>query len=189
MVVIDIDRFNRVNERHGIGAGDRVLYNVSNLLEQRTRLMDVVAQIWEGRSSRSCSRRWTSTPPSSSRRTILGEIRKTFVKPQVEITASAGVASFPEHSRDLAGLLSDGDQCPARRQGAWPRPRRDLQPRGRPACSAPSAGRRNVEAQSHLATVLSLAEALDQRDSGTATAQPDRGSHFCEMMAQELGSR
>src|SRR5215204_5142635 len=44
VLVIDLDRFNRVNERHGIAAGDRVLYNVANLLEQQTRLMDVVAR-------------------------------------------------------------------------------------------------------------------------------------------------
>lgn len=48
------------------------------------------------------------------------------------------------------------------------------------------SGRRNIEAQSHLATVLSLAEALDQRDTGTAKHSQTVG-HFCEMMAAELG--
>ncbi len=116
VVVIDLDRFNRVNERHGIGAGDRVLYNVATLLEQRTRLMDVVA--------RSGGEEFAILLPEMDQHTaflfaedVLKAIRKTFVKPQVEITASAGVASFPEHSRDLAGLLSNGDRpCMPRRR-------------------------------------------------------------------------
>jgi putative nucleotidyltransferase with HDIG domain len=48
------------------------------------------------------------------------------------------------------------------------------------------SGRRNVETQAHLATVLSLAEALDQRDSGTAKHSQTVG-HLCELMARELG--
>ena len=44
VIVIDLDRFNRVNERHGIAAGDQVLLAVASLLEEHTRLMDVVAR-------------------------------------------------------------------------------------------------------------------------------------------------
>ena len=49
-------------------------------------------------------------------------------------------------------------------------------------------GRRNVETQAHLATVLSLAEALDQRDSGTAKHSQTVG-RLCEMMAQRARIR
>jgi putative nucleotidyltransferase with HDIG domain len=49
-----------------------------------------------------------------------------------------------------------------------------------------ASGRRNVEEQAHLATVLSLAEALDQRDSSTARHSQTVG-RLCEMMATELG--
>lgn len=184
VVVIDLDRFNRVNERHGIGAGDRVLCNVANLLEQKTRLMDVVA--------RSGGEEFAILLPEMDQHTaflfaeeILREIRKNFVKPQVEITASAGVASFPEHSRDLAGLLSDGDQA-LRAAKALGRDRAVIYSPEVTGVLGAVTGRRNVEAQSHLATVLSLAEALDQRDSGTAR-HSQTVSRFCEMMALELG--
>ena len=50
------------------------------------------------------------------------------------------------------------------------------------------AGKRNVESQAQLATVLSLAEALDQRDTGTAKHSQTVGL-LCEMMALELESR
>ncbi|MGZ3357579.1 MAG: HD-GYP domain-containing protein, partial [Isosphaeraceae bacterium] len=48
------------------------------------------------------------------------------------------------------------------------------------------AGKRSVESQAQLATVLSLAEALDQRDSYTAKHSQTVGL-LCEMMARELG--
>jgi putative nucleotidyltransferase with HDIG domain len=48
------------------------------------------------------------------------------------------------------------------------------------------AGRRNVESQAHMATVLSLAEALDQRDTSTAKHSQTVGL-LCETMAKELG--
>jgi diguanylate cyclase (GGDEF)-like protein/putative nucleotidyltransferase with HDIG domain len=184
VVVIDLDRFNRVNERHGIAAGDRLLYNVGNLLEQHTRLMDVVA--------RSGGEEFAILLPEMDQHTaflfaedLLKAIRQTFVKPQIEITASAGVASFPEHSRDMAGLLSDGDGA-LRAAKALGRDRAVIYSPEVTSVLGAVSGKRNVEAQSHLATVLSLAEALDQRDSGTAR-HSQTVARFCEMMALELG--
>jgi diguanylate cyclase (GGDEF)-like protein/putative nucleotidyltransferase with HDIG domain len=184
VLVIDLDRFNQVNERHGIGAGDRVLYGVANLLEERTRLMDVVA--------RSGGEEFAILLPEMDQHSAflfaeetLQEIRKTFVKPQVQITASAGVASFPEHSRDMAGLLSDADRA-LRAAKALGRDRAVIYSPEVTGVLGAVSGRRNVETQAHLATVLSLAEALDQRDSGTAR-HSQTVSHYCEMMATELG--
>jgi diguanylate cyclase (GGDEF)-like protein/putative nucleotidyltransferase with HDIG domain len=184
VVVIDLDRFNRINERHGIAAGDRVLYNVGNLLEQKTRLMDVVA--------RSGGEEFAILLPEMDQHTaflfaedLLKAIRQTFVKPQIQITASAGVASFPDHSRDLAGLLSDGDRA-LRAAKALGRDRAVIYSPEVTSVLGAVSGRRNVETQSHLATVLSLAEALDQRDSGTAR-HSQTVARYCEMMALELG--
>jgi diguanylate cyclase (GGDEF)-like protein/putative nucleotidyltransferase with HDIG domain len=184
VIVIDLDRFTRINERHGIGAGDRVLYAVANLLEERTRLMDVVA--------RSGGEEFAIVLPEMDQHTaflfaedLLQAIRQTFVKPQIEITGSAGVASFPEHSGDLAGLLSNADGA-LRAAKALGRDRAVIYSPEVTGVLGAVSGRRNVEAQSHLATVLSLAEALDQRDSGTAKHSQTVG-RFCEMMAFELG--
>jgi putative nucleotidyltransferase with HDIG domain len=116
---------------------------------------------------------------------LLQAIRQTFVKPQIEITASAGVASFPDHARDLAGLLSNADRA-LRAAKALGRDRAVIYSPEVTGVLGSVSGRRNVEAQSHLATVLSLAEALDQRDSGTAKHSQTVG-RLCEMMAVELG--
>ena len=34
VIVIDLDRFNKINERHGIAAGDQALHGVASLLER-----------------------------------------------------------------------------------------------------------------------------------------------------------
>ncbi len=184
VVVIDLDRFNRINERHGIAAGDQVLLRVASLLEENTRLMDVVA--------RSGGEEFAVVLPEMDQHSAflfaeeaLETIRKTFVKPQVQVTASAGVASFPEHSTDLAGLLSDGDQA-LRAAKALGRDRAVIYSPEVTSVLGAVTGRRSVESQAHLATVLSLAEALDQRDSGTARHSQTVGK-YCEMMAMELG--
>jgi diguanylate cyclase (GGDEF)-like protein/putative nucleotidyltransferase with HDIG domain len=184
VIVIDVDRFTRINTRHGIAAGDRILYSVANLLEEKTRLMDTVA--------RSGGEEFAVLLPEMDQHTaflfaedLLQAIRQTFVKPQIEVTASAGVSSFPEHSRDLAGLLSNGDRA-LRAAKALGRDRAVIYSPEVTAVLGEVSGRRSIEAQSHLATVLSLAEALDQRDTGTAKHSQTVG-RFCEMMATELG--
>jgi diguanylate cyclase (GGDEF)-like protein/putative nucleotidyltransferase with HDIG domain len=184
VVVIDIDRFNRVNSRHGIAAGDQILNRVAALLEDRTRLMDIVA--------RSGGEEFAVLLPEMDHHAaflfaeeVLQAIRQTFVRPQIELTASAGVASFPEHSGDLAELLSACDRA-LQAAKALGRDRAVIYSPEVTGVLGAVSGRRSVEAQAHLATVLSLAEALDQRDSGTAR-HSQTVSRFCEMMAVELG--
>jgi diguanylate cyclase (GGDEF)-like protein/putative nucleotidyltransferase with HDIG domain len=184
VVVIDLDRFNRVNERLGIAAGDQIIHKVSALLEDRSRLMDVVA--------RSGGQEFVVLLPEMEPHAaflfaeeVLKELRQTFTKPKMGLTASAGVASFPEHAGDLAELLSASDQA-LRAAKALGRDRAVIYSPDVTGVIGAMSGRKSVEAQAHLATVLSLAEALDQRDSGTARHSQTVG-HFCEMMAIELG--
>ena len=184
LVVLDIDRFKKVNERHGLSTGDHVVRQMGELLEHQTRLMDVVA--------RSGGEEFAIVLPETDQHQaflfaeeLLQHVRETFSPPQIEITASIGLASFPEHSRDLAGLMASADRAlhAAKALG------RDRAVIYRPEVTnvlGAVSGRRSVESQAHLATVLSLAEALDQRDSGTARHSQTVGS-LCEMMAVELG--
>src|SRR3954447_2352814 len=44
LLVIDMDRFNKVNERHGIATGDQVVRRMTEILEEGPRLMDTVAR-------------------------------------------------------------------------------------------------------------------------------------------------
>jgi diguanylate cyclase (GGDEF)-like protein/putative nucleotidyltransferase with HDIG domain len=183
LLIVDLDRFKRVNDRYGIGEGDRVVRRVAALLQESTRIMDVVA--------RSGGEEFAIVMPESDQHRaflfaeeLLDRLRKNFSPPQIELTASIGVATSPGHAEDLAGLMTaaDGALHAAKALG-----------RDRAVIYSPEVtnvlgsvtGRRNVETQAQMATVLSLAEALDQRDSGTARHSQTVG-RLCEMMAEEL---
>jgi diguanylate cyclase (GGDEF)-like protein/putative nucleotidyltransferase with HDIG domain len=179
-----MDRFKRINERLGIKAGDQTLQRVGRLLEESTRLMDVVA--------RSGGEEFAIVLPETDQHRaflfaeeLIDNIRKTFAPPQLELTASVGVASFPAHAEDHADLVAAGDRA-LHAAKALGRDRAVIYSAEVTNVLGAVSGRRNVESQAHLATVLSLAEALDQRDSGTARHSQTVG-RLCEMMASELG--
>ena len=183
LLVIDMDRFKRVNERQGIKAGDQALQRIGKLLQESTRLMDVVA--------RSGGEEFAVVLPETDQHhaflfaeELIDRMRKTFAPPQMELTASVGVASFPEHAQDQAGVLAAGDRA-LHAAKALGRDRAVIYSSEVTNVLGAVSGRRNVESQAHLATVLSLAEALDQRDTGTARHSQTVG-RLCEMMATQL---
>ena len=100
------------------------------------------------------------------------------------ITASFGIASFPVHGQTAASLLQAGDQAlyAAKRLG---RNRTVISSAEVPGILA-RAPRGREEAHVELATLLSLAEALDVRDSGSAT-HCQRVGRYAELIARELG--
>ena len=184
LLVLDLDRFKRVNERYGISVGDRVLQRVGSMIEDATRLMDYTA--------RSGGEEFAVILPETDQHNaflfseeLLDRLRKEFSAPEVEITASIGLASFPEHAADHAALIASADRA-MHAAKALGRDRAVIYSPEVTNVLGSMAGRRNIEAQSHLATVLSLAEALDQRDTGTARHSQTVGK-LCEMMATELG--
>lgn len=184
LLIFDIDRFKRINDTYGVSEGDRVVRRVASLLEESTRIMDVVA--------RSGGEEFAIVLPETDQHRaflfaeeLLDRVRKEFTAPQIELTASVGVATSPGHADDLAGLMtaSDGALHAAKALG---RDRAVIYSPEVTSVLGSVTGRRNVETQAQMATVLSLAEALDQRDSGTARHSQTVG-RLCEMMAAELG--
>jgi diguanylate cyclase (GGDEF)-like protein/putative nucleotidyltransferase with HDIG domain len=184
LLVIDLDRFKRVNERFGISAGDQVVQNVGSLLTGSMRLMDF--------ASRSGGEEFAVVLPEADQHyaflfaeELLDKIREQFAAPRIELTASIGLASFPEHAEDHAELLATADRA-MHAAKALGRDRAVIYSPEVTNVLGAVSGRRNIEAQAHLSTVLSLAEALDQRDTGTARHSQTVGQ-LCEAMAIELG--
>lgn len=184
LMVVDIDRFKRVNERYGISVGDDIVRRFGLLLEDKSRLIDFVG--------RSGGEEFAVVMPEADQNDaylvaeeMLEHVRRSFGAPHVEITASIGVATIPSHAENPAGLLAAADQA----LGAAKALGRDRAVIFSPEVTSVLSGiaaRRSVESQAHVATVLSLAEALDQRDTSTARHSQTVG-RLCEMMAQQFG--
>jgi diguanylate cyclase (GGDEF)-like protein/putative nucleotidyltransferase with HDIG domain len=184
VVVIDTDRFKSFNDRNGVEAGDRVLNELGTLLESSARLPDTVARTSGGE--------FALVLPETDKHSafilaeeILTRIRDSLRNPRWNLTASAGVASYPEHSQRAGELLGTADEA-MRAAKALGRDRAVLYSPEVTSTLGMEGGRRSVESQAQLATVLSLAEALDQRDSSTARHSQTVG-RLCELMADELG--
>ena len=184
VIVLDLDRFKRVNESLGLPAGDRMLRRVSTILDESARRMDFV--------SKSGGEEFAIVLPETSQHQaflfaeeLLDKIRETSAAPGLKLSASAGVAAFPDHGGDLETLTASADRA-LHAAKALGRDRAVIYSPEVTNVLGAVSGRHNIEQQAHLATVLSLAEALDQRDSGTAKHSRTVG-RICEMVARELG--
>ena len=184
LVLVDIDHFKSLNERLGISGGDQILQELSSMLKDSTRLIDTVA--------RSGGQEFAVLLPQIDgngafllAEKILSRMRGSMLGSPQGITASAGVAEYPGHASDPAELVAVTDRA-LQAAKALGRDRAVIYSPEVTSTVGAVAGKRSVESQAQLATVLSLAEALDQRDSYTARHSQTVGQ-LCEMMARDLG--
>jgi HD-GYP domain-containing protein (c-di-GMP phosphodiesterase class II) len=111
-------------------------------------------------------------------------IASEFADDPVPITFSFGIATFPEHGRSADMVIESADQALYAAK-ALGRNRSIIFNREIAAIFAPEAGGRGLNA-SHLDELLSLAEELDVRDSGTPSHSRTVG-RLCAMLAEQLG--
>ena len=116
LVLLDIDHFKVLNDTHGHVAGDEVLRNVAAALACECREFDTAAR-YGGEEFAvilpGCSAAEALEAAERFRR-IMAE-----APGEVPITASAGVATFPDHARDAEHLvrLTDDALYAAKRSG------------------------------------------------------------------------
>jgi len=184
LLLIDIDHFKSLNERLGISGADKILQELAVMLKDSTRLIDTVA--------RSGGQEFGVLLPQIDgngafllAEKILSRMRGSMLGSPQGLTASTGVAEFPGHASDSAELVAVTDRA-LQAAKALGRDRAVIYSPEVTSTVGAVAGKRSVESQAQLATVLSLAEALDQRDSYTAKHSQTVGL-LCEMMARELG--
>jgi diguanylate cyclase (GGDEF)-like protein len=112
VVMLDLDGFKIVNDTLGHMAGDQVLRDVASVLRKNVRASDVVARIGgdefiillEGLSGESSARRFCD-----SIRSALDQPIYLHDQP-LTISASVGVALYPQDARDPIKLLRIADQ-------------------------------------------------------------------------------
>ena len=109
--MLDIDHFKSVNDRYGHGAGDRVIKNLSRLLQQRLRKTDIIARY--GGEEFAVIMPETPLPAAIK---VMDEVRNNFSQithhagdEEFQVTLSCGVASAPPISDETA-LRETADQ-------------------------------------------------------------------------------
>jgi len=184
LILGDLDRFKRINDDFGHNVGDDALRRVGAAISQGKRSFDSAARIG--------GEEFAIVAPDTDEHGayILAERIRTAVESSFELSGpiplsmSFGVASSPVHGETADTLLEAGDQAlyAAKTLG-----------RNRTVISSaevPGILARGVRAREgahvDLGSLLTLAEALDVRDSGSAS-HCQRVGHYAELIARELG--
>ena len=185
LIVGDLDRFKRVNDIHGHAAGDAVLRRVADAIRTAKRGFD--------RAARVGGEEFAILAPDSDEHgaymlaeRIRAAVNEAFAdQGDSSLTISFGISTHPLHGESADGLLRTADQAlyAAKRLG---RNRSVISSAEVPGILAHGARGANSEAHVELAALINIAEALDVRDSGSAT-HCQRVGRFAELTARELG--
>jgi diguanylate cyclase (GGDEF)-like protein/putative nucleotidyltransferase with HDIG domain len=183
LMIGDLDHFKRVNDVHGHRAGDSALVQLGEILSTRERKVDSVA--------RTGGEEFTIVLPDTDEHEaymvaerIRVEVEERFADDTAPLTISFGIAYFPDHGRSPEALLEAADQALYSAK-ALGRNRSVIFNREIASAFAPERAR-GLDGDIQLATLLSLAEALDLRDTGTASHSRTVG-RYCAIVAGELG--
>jgi diguanylate cyclase (GGDEF)-like protein len=115
LIFFDLDHFKKVNDTHGHQAGSRVLHEVGKLLLRTLRSTDVPVR-YGGDEFVIVMPETSKDQAIAAARRIGGEIaRQPFLKDKpygpLVISASLGVAAFPDDAKDPEGLLRSADEA------------------------------------------------------------------------------
>jgi diguanylate cyclase (GGDEF)-like protein/putative nucleotidyltransferase with HDIG domain len=182
VVIGDLDYFKSVNDRLGHKAGDDALVRAGRVLLRHRRADDSIA--------RTGGEEFTILLPGATEHEayLVSDRMRAAVEREFEggpagLTFSFGVATYPDHGESADSVLEAADQALYAAK-ALGRNRCVIFNPEISAIFAPKAGRGADEVQ--IATLLSLAEALDLRDTGTADHSRTVG-RYCALIAEELG--
>ena len=182
LLVGDLDRFKRLNDRFGHGFGDRALLTLARVLREQSRRIDVVARIGGEEFA-------LLVPGADGHEAYLFAertrcaVQEAFAHESLLLTISFGIAVLPHvvGAPDAALGAADEALYAAKHLG---RNRSVIYHPGLRSVSETTTNETRPGMQ--IATVVTLAEALDLRDGGTA-----RHSHIvgrcAELTARRLG--
>jgi diguanylate cyclase (GGDEF)-like protein/putative nucleotidyltransferase with HDIG domain len=179
LIVGDLDGFKRVNDEHGNPAGDEALRRVGRTIRSGKRGFDVAARIGGEEFA------LLAVGSDAHGAYMLAERIRTEVEQGGRgLTISFGIATFPLHGSSPDALLRAADQAlyAAKRLG---RNRTVISSAEVPGILS-SPPRPQDDGHVDLTALLSLAEALDMRDSGSVS-HCHRVGRLAELTARELG--
>jgi diguanylate cyclase (GGDEF)-like protein/PAS domain S-box-containing protein len=112
IIMLDVDRFKTFNDTHGHEAGDALLKALGGVLKESVRAEDVACRYG--------GEEFTLLLPGATQQQTFDraeQVREAVATLRVMnqgkvldgVSASMGVATFPQHGRDLAGLVRAAD--------------------------------------------------------------------------------
>ncbi|MGI8580350.1 MAG: bifunctional diguanylate cyclase/phosphohydrolase [Solirubrobacteraceae bacterium] len=181
LLVGDLDFFKRLNDSFGHLVGDRALEKLSGILTQHSRRIDTLARIGgeEFALLLPCSDAHGAFMFAERVRTA---VQESFAQEALLLTISFGIATFPESARNAELVLGAADEAlyAAKRMG------RNRSVIHNPELRSLSTAAEDASGGIEVATVVTLAEALDLRDARTAQHSQTVG-RYAELMARRLG--
>lgn len=183
LLVADLDGFKELNRRLGDQAGDRTLKRLGALLGETKRRIDGAARTYGEEFALVLPDTDEHGSYLLAERTRLA-VQQSFVRDELPLTISFGVVGFPVHANTAEELVRCGEQAldAAKQLG---RNRTVLYSPELAGLLSTGSDRRSHD-EVHVATVLTLAEALDIRDTGTSEHSKAVG-HYSGLIARELG--
>ncbi len=119
LLIIDIDRFSRINDTLGSAAGDRVIQTIADRIRDRVRTTDAVSRVARLAVSRLGGDSFAVMLPEIDSEQgagiVAGRLLQAFAEPiaveqqQVSTTASIGIALFPRDAEDAGTLVRHAD--------------------------------------------------------------------------------
>ena len=112
VLMLDLDHFKRINDAHGHARGDLVLKQTTHAVQSTLRAGDIVGRFG--------GEEFVILLPGADLKQAVGaaeRCRAAVAKmeipgaPYLSVTASVGVAGFPDHGEDLDGLLKASDRA------------------------------------------------------------------------------
>ncbi|BCX88037.1 hypothetical protein MIN45_P0404 [Methylomarinovum tepidoasis] len=110
LFMMDLDGFKGINDRFGHIAGDRLLIQVAAVLRHRLRRGDLLVRLGGDEFVAVVG----SIPSPEDDARLAADLIETVaeaVPPEQHVGLSIGIARYPEHGADAAGLLRRADQA------------------------------------------------------------------------------
>ena len=113
ILIIDIDKFKRINDTYGHAAGDQVLENFGKLLHQQTRKYDLAARLGgeEFLVLMNDADLETGMKRAEELRGLIENMESEFEGNSIYITVSIGAAEYPSSSDSIQDVMRKADQA------------------------------------------------------------------------------
>jgi diguanylate cyclase (GGDEF)-like protein len=181
VLVADVDGLRRINDGFGAHAGDLALEYIGAIVRRAKRRIDIGARLGEDEFAFVLPETGEHAAYVVAER-IRHEMKASFAAEPVPLTISIGVVNWPLHQATARGLVTAGEQAVelAKELGG---DRCAMYGENILTRLATASARKNED--KHLVTLMSLAEAVDIRDGGTAAHSQNVG-RYAAALAREL---